>query len=131
MTRAAFDESFDPPAPVLPVHVGGLQEHHPGVMLSMLVDTGADCTLVPIRFARSLALPLVDRVQVQGVGGGLQRASVFAARVQIGTLRTLARVVGFGDEALLGRDILNGLSLRIDGPAGVVTSTAGRKASRK
>ncbi|MFI5309576.1 MAG: aspartyl protease family protein [Polyangiales bacterium] len=87
----------------------------------MLVDTGADCTLIPLHVARSLGLRLVDRVQIQGVVAGRHPASVFAARVQIGRFAKLARLVAFGDEALLGRDLSNQLVLRVDGPAQATT----------
>jgi predicted aspartyl protease len=122
MTRVAFDAAFDPPAPVLPVRIGGLDEERAAVMLRMLVDTGADCTLIPVRVARSLQLPLVDRVELHGVGPGAHQAGVYAARIRVADLRMLARVVAFGEEVLLGRDILNRLVLRIDGPAGTVAA---------
>jgi predicted aspartyl protease len=131
MTRVAFDESFEPPAPVLPVRIGGIDEHDPAAMLRMLVDTGADCTLIPTRIARSLHLPIVDRVEVQGVGGRARSATVHAARLRVGTLRALVRVVAFGDEALLGRDILNRLVLQCDGPAQIVSAVPRIKRTRK
>lgn len=130
MTRVAFDHSFDPPASVLPVRIAGLGEDAPAVLLRMLVDTGADCTLIPVRIAKSLRLPIVDRIQVLGVGSKALTAPVHAARVRLGALQTLARVVALGDEALLGRDLLNRLILRIDGPAEVVEATLGGKQKR-
>jgi predicted aspartyl protease len=126
MARVPFDENFDPPAPVLPVRVGGLEEHDPAAMLRMLVDTGADCTLIPVSVARSLRLPVVDRLQIEGVGGAAQTATIHAARVHVGGFRMLARVAAFGDEALLGRDVLNRLVLNVDGPALTITTTAPR-----
>jgi predicted aspartyl protease len=131
MKRFAFDKSFDPPAPVLAVRVGGIEEHHPAAMLRMLVDTGADCTLIPVRIARSLRLPVVDRVAVQGVGGKPRNAPVYAVRLRVGTLRTLTRVVALGDEALLGRDVLNQLLLQIDGPAQRISAEPRAKRTRK
>jgi predicted aspartyl protease len=131
MKRFVFDKSFDPPAPVLAVRVGGIEEHHPAAMLRMLVDTGADCTLIPVRIARSLRLPVVDRVAVQGVGGKPRNAPVYAVRLRVGTLRTLTRVVALGDEALLGRDVLNQLLLQIDGPAQRISAEPRAKRTRK
>lgn len=124
MTRVSFDDDgFEPPAPVLPVRIAGLKEHDPAAMLRMLVDTGADCTLIPARIAKSLRLPVVDRVEIQGVGGKGQTATVHAARLRLGTLRALVRVVALGDECLLGRDVLNRLVMHIDGPALTIQAT--------
>jgi predicted aspartyl protease len=131
MTRVVLDRSFDPPAAVLPVRIAGLGAGDPAVLLRMLVDTGADCTLIPARIARSLRLPIVDKIRVIGLGGKPIAAPVHAARVRLGALHALARVVAMGDEALLGRDLLNRLVLRIDGPAGVVEATPSAKRSRR
>ncbi|HEY2732424.1 MAG TPA: retropepsin-like aspartic protease [Polyangiales bacterium] len=131
MRRIAFDRNFDPPAPVLPVHVSGVDEHAPGAMMRMLVDTGADCTLIPAKLARTLRLPLVDKIEIQGVGGRARSAAVHAASLRVGSLRTLARVVALGDEALLGRDILNRLVLQIDGPAETISAVARTKRAPK
>lgn len=117
-TRVAFDLSFSPPAPVLPIGVGGIDLGAPTTMVRMLVDTGADCTLIPVHVARALRLPLVDRVELRGVGAEATPVSVHAARVLIAGVRIVARLMAFEDEALLGRDILNRFSLAIDGPGG-------------
>lgn len=131
MTRVPFDDDFEPPASVLPVRISGIGERAPTALLQMLVDTGADCTLIPVAFARSLRLPVVDRILVQGVGGHAERVPVHAARLRIGTLRALTRVVALGEEALLGRDILNKLVLTIDGPAEVISAAPRPKRTRK
>jgi hypothetical protein len=65
-TRVAFDQSYYPPAPVLPVGIGGIDDGSPTTMLRMLVDTGADCTLIPVDVARALRLPMVDKVRARG-----------------------------------------------------------------
>jgi clan AA aspartic protease len=117
-TRVAFDPSFQPPAPVLPIGIGSIDAGSPTTMVRMLVDTGADCTLIPARLARLLRLPIVDKVEVRGVGAQAIQVSVHAARVLIAGTRIVARLIAFEDEALLGRDLLNRLSLEIDGPGG-------------
>ncbi len=129
IARFDYDASLDPPAPVIPVLIAGpLGED--AVMLPMLVDTGADCTLVPARVIHQLGLPQIDVIGLTGVGGAKRRATVHAAAVEVGGLRVLARVVAFVDEAILGRDILNQTVVTLDGP-GLAVSVAGRSRSRR
>ncbi|HEY0480606.1 MAG TPA: retroviral-like aspartic protease family protein [Kofleriaceae bacterium] len=99
-------------------------------MLPMLVDTGADCTLVPLPIVRQLGLPEVDVVGVTGVGGARQRATVHAASIEVGGLRLLARVVALVDEPILGRDVLNQAVVTPDGP-GLTVSVADRARTRR
>lgn len=131
VTRVSFDDTFDPPAPVLPIRISGLDEHDPAAVLRMLVDTGADCTLIPVKLARSLRLPVVDKAEIQGVGGRPQRANVHAARIRLGSVRVLARVVALGDECLVGRDVLNRVVLQFDGPAQTLQVTTRAKRPRR
>jgi predicted aspartyl protease len=131
MTQYRFNEAFEPPAPVLPVHVSGVAAHTPAVLLPMLVDTGADCSLIPVRLARTLRLPVVDELNIVGVGNRAQRVSVHAARLRVGRMRLLARVAALGDEALLGRELLNLIVMRLDGPEKMLHLTVAAKPKRK
>jgi predicted aspartyl protease len=114
--RFRYDAAYDPPAPIVPLLVsvpgGGRQ-----IATTALLDTGADCTLLPTGIVRALALPQVDWLRIETVGGPAVRASVHAAELGAGPWRALARVVGFGYESLLGRDWLNRLHVILDGPA--------------
>ncbi|MGH9382589.1 MAG: aspartyl protease family protein [Thermoanaerobaculia bacterium] len=113
--RFAYDESFDPPAPILPLRIG-----NPGdgtaVLAPGLVDTGADCTLIPPSMARRLRLPAVGRIEIEGVGGGGGSAAVYAAFLEVAESGFLARLAAFGDEIILGRDLLNRVVILLDGP---------------
>ncbi|HEX2690652.1 MAG TPA: aspartyl protease family protein [Kofleriaceae bacterium] len=129
IARFAYDASFDPPAPMVPVRISA-PAGEDAVMLPMLVDTGADCTLVPASIVRRLGLPQIDVIGLTGVGGARQRATVHAAAVEFGGVRLLARIVAFVDEAILGRDVLNQAILRLDGP-GLALSLGGRSRTRR
>jgi predicted aspartyl protease len=125
-TRHTYDAALDPPAPILPLRLSAPGDPQ-GVLLPMLLDTGADCTLVPARIARELRLPWVDRLALSGVGGGTRQANVHAAYVELAGTRFLARVVAFQGEAILGRDVLNTLVAHLDGPALSFTLSTGRE----
>ena len=122
----AYDDTFDPPAPVLPALLsapGGSR----GALLPMLLDTGADCTVVPLQVARALGLPAVGQLALRGVTGTAVQVPVFAASIRIGRSERIARVVGFGGEAILGRDVLATLVARLDGPRGSFRLSLGRR----
>jgi predicted aspartyl protease len=118
--RFAYDQSQDPPGPRLPV-LFAAPGNEGAVLVSSLVDTGAECTLVPAEIARRLHLPLVDRLVVEGLGGAARRAPVHAALVHFAGLRFLTRVIAFDREAIVGRDLLNRVSLLLDGPRQIVS----------
>lgn len=115
-TSFRYDETLDPAGPVLTVRVAPPGGEGRGVLLQALVDTGADCTLVPPGTARALRLPPIDEIWIEGVGGDALRATVHAAELEFAGFRCLARVAAFGQEGILGRDVLNRVVLRLDGP---------------
>jgi predicted aspartyl protease len=100
------------------------------ILLAALVDTGADVTLVPLAVAQRLRLPNVDRSVLEGVGGRTVTVTVHAATIQLPGLRTLAPVISYGHEALIGRDLLARLALRLDGPAAELSVTRTRPRRR-
>ena len=75
--RFAYDTELDPPAPVIPVRVSG-PTGDAAMMLPMLVDTGADCTLLPVSIVRQLGLPQVDTLRIIGVGDVARSATTHA-----------------------------------------------------
>ena len=111
-----YDEKVDPAGPVLPMRVAPPGNGRRGVLLQALVDSGADCTLVPYGVALALRLPAIDEIWIEGVSGDPRRATVHAAQIEFAGLRWLARVAAFGDEGILGRDLLNGVVACLDGP---------------
>jgi len=86
------------------------------VLVASLVDSGADCTLLPAAIVHRLALPFVGRLLLVGVGGQTRPAPVHAARVRLAGLSCLARVIAFDGEAIIGRDLLNRVTVLLDGP---------------
>ncbi len=94
------------------------------MLLTFLVDTGADISVVPDAVARELRLPAVGQITVRGVGGSLRGARVCAAEVEAGGVRSLVEVVAMGEEALVGRDLLNRWTVTLHGPQHVMDLAA-------
>jgi hypothetical protein len=112
-------ENFDPPAPVAYVTLS-----HPatGVSLSdvpMLMDTGADVSLVPLGFIEQLGVePDKDKLyEIQGFVGETKLAQVaqleliFVKKKFLGQFLLIDQPIG-----ILGRNILNMVAILFDGP---------------
>jgi predicted aspartyl protease len=94
------------------------------VLVTFLVDTGADMTVVPESAARALRLPVVSQIRVRGFAGASRAARVYAAEVEIEGVRALAEVIGLGDDALMGRDLLSRWIVTLRGPQRVMDIAA-------
>ena len=114
-------ENFDPPAPVAYV---SLRDPATGASLSdvpMLMDTGADISLLPRTYIEQLgAEPAADVVyEIQGFDGESKLANVielelaFLEKKFSGQFLMIDQQIG-----ILGRNILNALSINFDGPHG-------------
>jgi len=114
-----YDTRRTPPAAVLPFRVG-LPRGETSVALVALVDSGADLSVLPQGVVRQLGLPAIGEISVRGVGGTPRRVSLHAAQVEVAGAQRVIEVVGVGQEALLGRDLLNMWVVTLDGPGQVL-----------
>jgi predicted aspartyl protease len=114
-------ENFDPPAPVAYV---SLRDPATGASLSdvpMLMDTGADVSFLPRSYIELLGTePAADVVyEIQGFDGESKLANVielelvFLGKKFSGQFLLIDQPMG-----ILGRNILNVLSITFDGPRG-------------
>lgn len=110
-----YSASDDPPCPVLTFRLSAPSSPI-GIGLVGIIDTGADLTLVPEQTARVLALPTTSVVRLAGVTGSEVSAPVCAAEVELAGWRFLTEVIVFGDEPILGRDLLHRFVLLLNGP---------------
>jgi len=113
------DKDFDPPAPVAYVTL-----RHPATGVSasdvpMLIDTGADVTLVPVSYLDELGMDLEEDpvYEVQGFSGESKLVgSVHLEMVFLGKKFTGQFLVTDEPMGILGRNILNAVSILFDGP---------------
>jgi hypothetical protein len=118
-------DSNVPPAPILRVSLfnpvgDGVRRYE----LDAFLDTGADCTLIPLEAISVLQLPFLGhKFPVQGVGGAMTtgflcQTGLWFGEMQFPLLEILAceaNVVGGYDQMIIGRDILNRFCIKFDG----------------
>ena len=115
--RRGYSRAFDPPAPVVRVRL-----RTPGraeaAEADAKIDTGSDLCAVPERLLATLDLPPVRAVRVVGFAGTAREAVVYRVDLEIDGLvfpRVEALATG-RPYALVGRNVLRRLVLRLDGP---------------
>lgn len=112
-------ERFCPPAPVARVELRTRDQAKAVLDVPMLIDSGADLTLIPKRFAQELGLrdePLDGFLE--GFDGSTSPAR--AVNMEVHFLDYIFRGLFLltDDECgILGRNVLNRLTLVLDGPA--------------
>jgi hypothetical protein len=114
----AYDTArFDPPAPhaLVTIILGQL-----GIVIQdvpMLLDTGADVSLLPRSHVVSLASPDAEQYELEAFDGTKSTAPALTVELQfLGTsFRGQFLLIG-GWHGVLGRNVLNNLSILLDGP---------------
>ena len=114
-------DNFDPPAPVAYVTLRDLATGVSLFDVPMLIDTGADVTLLPREYVEQLGITPDEDIlyEVQGFDGHSKMADmvqlelVFLGRKFKGQFLLIDQPMG-----ILGRNILNNVRLLLDGPRG-------------
>ena len=114
-----YDRQRLPPLPVLDVWLAipdSSDWHGP---YTAMVDSGADLTIVPLAFLRQLNAPYLRRATLRTQLSQRQSVGLYEVDVRLGDLVFPGLDVA-GDiasnEILLGRNVLNRLDLRLEGP---------------
>lgn len=119
----AYDKGYDPAFPVLQIEVSSHRRGAAVRSVAVLLDTGADGTILPSEVLQAVEARYVEQRQLRGILGQSQVVDVYSVTLHIGSQRIYGvRAVSApaGVEPLLGRDVLNQLRVTFDGPAEIV-----------
>jgi predicted aspartyl protease len=113
-----YDNSFSPPAIVLPVTVTGVAQTHPGTTVHGLIDTGADVTAILASLREQLDLYPFSRLQMEDARG--IKEMVYTYEVMLATAGQSPQAVEVilvpFSFVVLGRDWLQAYYLLLNGP---------------
>lgn len=121
--RFAYNTRYVPPAPHLEIRLAVPDEAFRMAPLTVLVDTGADATIIPLRYIEPFGAQIDNRKYLRSQWGERRIVDVYLLDVQVGDLRLpLIEIVADerGTEAILGRSVLNRLTMVLDGPQQVL-----------
>jgi predicted aspartyl protease len=113
-----------PQAPIIPVKLTrpDWQIPLPSTTIDAFLDTGSDCTLVPLAVISTLQLQVSRSTAIiQGIGGEADQSIAAYLNLTIGdtTIRAV-KIYGYssdilGNQIILGRNILNQCCIEFDG----------------
>lgn len=118
-----YDDTYTPSIPVCEVTLVAPVSNH-RVKLSAIVDTGADGTIVPVRYLRRIEARRAFEATLRSQWGERRTVFLYLIDLMIGELSLSGiYVVGdeMGDETVLGRNVLNRLRVLLNGPQSVMT----------
>jgi predicted aspartyl protease len=117
-----YDTTYRPPAPMAELMIGpALSE--PALELIALVDSGADATSVPLRHLETIDARRSRKAWMRGMTGSSVLVDLYVVAIRLGPYQQgVVEVVAdtLHEEAIIGRDILNHLSVTLNGPAHTV-----------
>jgi aspartyl protease len=118
MLTFPYESAEDPPAPYVDLQISPPRREHLRVEFRGKLDSGAGLTVIPDSLARLWHLRQRDRVFVRAFDGSLSMRPLYRVDLTIGT-RHFGRVpvtMSRRTNVLIGRDLLNQLTITLDGP---------------
>jgi hypothetical protein len=113
-----YDESFEPPAPIAKIALRSIVTGERIKDVLMLLDTGSDVSLLPRSLVKSLKIePLQNEsFRLEGFDGSQTSAEVFYLQVIFLGKRFTGKYCVIDEKiGILGRDVLNQVSILFDG----------------
>ena len=118
MTEFPYNTTYEPALPVCQV-VLSTESNQEGVELTAVLDTGADGTIVPVRYLEEIDAHPVFETGLRSQWGERRTVFSYLVNLRIGNMAfpgVYAVGDDLGDDFVLGRDVLNRMRLLFDGP---------------
>ena len=115
-----YSRPFDPTMPIVEVSVRAVGTSHPASVVTALVDSGADATILPLSVLQQVGARYVRGRVMRGVTGIPENVDTYLVTIQIGPYVVNGiRAVAYDNnmDPITGRDVLNNLVVTLDGLA--------------
>lgn len=115
-----YSRRFDPTMPVVEATVKAVGMSRPASVVTALVDSGADATILPLSLLRQIGARYVRGRVMRGVTGTPENVDTYLVSIQIGPYTVHGiRAVAYDNnmDPIIGRDVLNNLVVTLDGMA--------------
>lgn len=115
----AYLDTYSPPIPVLQIYLSSSDEEEWQGAFTGIVDTGADFTIVPKEILAAMKAIQVGSGVLSSQWRDRRSVNIYEIDLRIDDIvLSYVEVAGdpFSNELILGRNVLNELDLRLDGP---------------
>ncbi|MDJ0756605.1 MAG: retropepsin-like aspartic protease [Ardenticatenaceae bacterium] len=115
-----YSREYDPAAPVVEIGLSKSGTLQANLQVNESGDTGADASMLPIDLLQSAGGRYVEQHRMRGVTGQTMKVHLYLVAVHVSgeTIHGIRAVaMPKGSESIIGRDVLNQLGLRLNGPA--------------
>lgn len=121
-----YNSNYLPTMPVVEVILENPETNILGEKITAIIDSGADCCVLPVKYLDEVGSKSVRQTQMIGVAGMGLQVELHLLKIHLGTL-TVYGVEVIADkqnnEAIIGRNVLNQLVVTLNGIAGVTEIT--------
>lgn len=118
MLTFLYDAAEAPPAPYVDLQIGPPRQEQLRIEFRGKLDSGAGLTVIPDSLVRQWRLRQRDRIFVRAFDGSVSMRPVYRVDLTVGTrhFRRVPVTVSQRTNVLIGRDLLNQLTITLDGP---------------
>lgn len=117
-----YDSGYQPAMPIIEIKIRR-RANQTSLTLKAIVDSGADATMIPIRYLRQVQARKGQTKWLSGVAGGRYEVDLYTLAVQVGEQSPhYLDVVGteHQNEIIAGRDLLNQYIVTLNAPGHTV-----------
>jgi predicted aspartyl protease len=119
MSSFPFNLEYDPPAPACQIYLNSTRGRRVVGPLPAILDTGADGTLIPLRYLKEIGATRTFETGLRSQWGERRVVYLYMVNLRIDRI-DLSGVFVVGDdqseEIVIGRNILNQFKIIFDGP---------------